>query len=131
MERKLRQNRFTLEDFLDQMAQLKNMGPLQDVLGMFPGVNANALKGATIVEKALPRTEAIILSMTKAERENPSILNSSRKRRIAKGSGMRVEDINRLLKQFDMMQQMIKQMSNPKMMKKAQKAGGRGMFPFM
>jgi len=132
MERKLRQNRFTLEDFLDQMGQLKNMGSLQDVMGMIPGVNASALKGATIDEKALPRIEAIILSMTKAERENPSILNSSRKRRIARGSGTRVEDINRLLKQFDMMQQMVKQMTNPKMMKKAKHSGGkRGLFPFM
>jgi len=132
MERKLRQNRFTLEDFLEQMGQIKNMGPLQDVLGMIPGINASALKGATIDEKALPRMEAIILSMTREERENPAILNSSRKRRIARGSGTRVEDINRLLKQFDMMQKMVKQMSNPQMMKKAKRAGGkRGLFPFM
>ncbi|MGI6576848.1 MAG: signal recognition particle protein [Eubacteriales bacterium] len=133
MERKLRQNRFTLEDFLEQMAQLKNMGPLQDVLGMLPGVNASALKGATIDERALPRVEAIILSMTKEERENPSILNSSRKRRVAKGSGVKVEDVNRLLKQFDMMQKMVKQMSGPQMGRKARRArkGGKGLFPFM
>jgi signal recognition particle subunit SRP54 len=130
MERKLRQNRFTLEDFLDQMAQLKNMGPLQDVLGMLPGVNASALKGATIDEKALPRIEAIILSMTKEERENPSVLNSSRKRRIARGSGTKVEDVNRLLKQFEMMQKMVKQMNSPQMSRKARRAG-KGLFPFM
>ena len=132
MERKLRQNRFTLEDYLDQIHQLKGMGSMQDVLGMLPGMNEAALKGATIDEKALPRTEAIILSMTPHERENPAILNSGRKRRIARGSGTRVEDINRLLKQFEMMQKMIKQMSNPQMLKKAQKSGGkRGMFPFL
>lgn len=133
MERKLRQNRFTLEDFLEQMEQLKNMGPLQDILGMLPGVNANALKGVAIDEKALPRVEAIILSMTKEERENPSIINSSRKRRIAKGSGVRVEDVNRLLKQFEMMQKMVKQMNAQQMGRRARKAGkgGKGLFPFM
>jgi signal recognition particle subunit SRP54 len=132
LERKLRQNRFTLEDFLEQMDQLKNMGPIQDVIGMLPGVNAGALKGAVIDEKALPRVEAIILSMTKDERENPSILNSSRKRRIAKGSGTRVEDVNRLLKQFDMMRKMVKQMSSPQMGRKARRAArGGGAFPFM
>ena len=126
LERKLRQNRFTLEDFLEQMDQLKNMGPIQDVIGMLPGVNAGALKGAVIDEKALPRVEAIILSMTKDERENPSILNSSRKRRIAKGSGTRVEDVNRLLKQFDMMRKMVKQMSSPQMGRKARRAARGG-----
>jgi signal recognition particle subunit SRP54 len=132
LERKLRQNRFTLEDFLEQMDQLKNMGPIQDVIGMLPGVNAGALKGAVIDEKALPRVEAIILSMTKDERENPSILNSSRKRRIAKGSGTRVEDVNRLLKQFDMMRKMVKQMSSPQMGRKARRAArGGGAFPFI
>jgi signal recognition particle subunit SRP54 len=131
MEKKLRQNRFTLEDFLEQMGQLKNMGPLQDVLGMVPGVNPGMLKGAAIDDRALARTEAIILSMTKDERENPAILNSSRKRRIARGSGTRVEDINRLLKQFDMMQKMIKQMSGPGMKKAKRPGGKRGLFPFM
>lgn len=132
MERKLRQNRYTLDDFLEQMDQLKNMGPIQDVIGMLPGVNASALKGATIDEKALPRVEAIVLSMTKAERETPSILNSSRKRRIARGSGTRVEDVNRLLKQFDMMQKMVKQMNSPQMGKRARRAAkGGGAFPFM
>lgn len=129
MEKKLRQNRFTLNDFYEQMAQLKNMGPLQDVLGMIPGINANALKNATIDEKVLPRTEAIILSMTPYERENPGILNSGRKRRIARGSGTKVEDINRLLKQFEMMQQMVKQMNVAG--KRGKKGMKRGKFPFM
>lgn len=132
LERKLRQNRYTLEDFLEQMDQLKNMGPIQDIIGMLPGVNAGALKGAVIDEKALPRVEAIILSMTREERENPSILNSSRKRRVAAGSGTRVEDVNRLLKQFDMMKKMVKQMSSPQMGRKARRAArGGGAFPFM
>lgn len=108
MEQKLRQNRFTLTDFLEQMAQLRSMGSLEDIAGMIPGVDARALKGATIDEKAMPRMEALILSMTPEERENPSIINSSRKRRIAAGAGQRVEDLNRLLKQFDMMQKMAR-----------------------
>ncbi len=108
MEQKLRQNRFTLTDFLEQMAQLRSMGSLEDIAGMIPGVDARALKGATIDEKAMPRMEALILSMTPEERENPSVINSSRKRRIAAGAGQRVEDLNRLLKQFDMMQKMAR-----------------------
>ncbi len=108
MEQKLRQNRFTLTDFLEQMAQLRSMGSLEDIAGMIPGVDARALKGATIDEKAMPRMEALILSMTPEERENPSMINSSRKRRIAAGAGQRVEDLNRLLKQFDMMQKMAR-----------------------
>ncbi len=108
MEQKLRQNRFTLTDFLEQMAQLRSMGSLEDIAGMIPGVDTRALKGATIDEKAMPRMEALILSMTPEERENPSIINSSRKRRIAAGAGQRVEDLNRLLKQFDMMQKMAR-----------------------
>lgn len=112
LEQKLRQNRFTLDDFLAQMAQLRSMGSLEDIAAMIPGMNASALKGATIDEKAMPRMEALILSMTPEEREDPSIINSSRKRRIAAGAGQRVEDLNRLLKQFDMMQKMAKQFGN-------------------
>lgn len=112
LEQKLKNNKFTLTDFLDQMGQLKNMGDLSDVLGMIPGIDSKALAGATIDEKAMARTEAIILSMTPQERDNPSILNHSRKRRIAAGSGTKVEEINRLLKQFEAMQQMTKQMTN-------------------
>ncbi len=109
---KLKKNRFTLQDYYDQLVQVKGMGSVEELLGMMPGINAKALEGATINEKALTRTEAIILSMTPQERENPSILNSSRKKRIAAGCGLQVVDVNRLLKEFGMMQQMTKQMSN-------------------
>ncbi len=115
LEQKLRKNKFTLADFYDQLVQIKGMGSLNDIMGMLPGMNAKALEGATVDEKALARTEAIILSMTPEERENPSILGSSRKKRIAAGSGTQVVDINRLLKQFEMMQQMTKQFSGKNM----------------
>ena len=121
---RLKSNRFTLSDYLDQMAQLKNMGDLESIMGMIPGMNSKALKGAKIDEKAMARQEAIILSMTQAERNNPSILNSSRKKRIAAGSGTSVVDVNRLLKQFEAVQQLTKQFSG-KNMKKLQKKMGR------
>ena len=111
---KLRANRFTLSDYLEQMGQLKNMGDLESLVGMIPGLDAKALKGAKIDEKGMARQEAIILSMTPAERENPAILNSSRKKRIAAGSGTQVVDVNRLIKQFEAMQQMMKQFSGKK-----------------
>jgi signal recognition particle subunit SRP54 len=135
---KLRANRFSLSDYLDQMKQLRGMGDLESLAGMIPGVDAKALKGAKMDEKALARQEAIILSMTQAERDNPGMLNSSRKKRIAMGSGTNVVDVNRLLKQFEAMQQMMKQFSG-KNMKKLQKKmgkmggmgglGGKGGFP--
>ena len=127
---KLLQNRFTLSDYLDQMNQLRGMGDLGDLAGMIPGMDAKALKGARMDEKALSRQEAIILSMTPAERANPAMLNSSRKKRIAAGSGTQVVDVNRLLKQYDAMQQMVKQLSG-KSMRKMQKKMGRmgGGFP--
>lgn len=128
LEQKLRKNKFTLADFYDQLVQLKSMGSVNDILGMLPGVNAKALQGATVDEKALSRTEAIILSMTPEERENPSILGSSRKKRIAAGSGTQVVDINRLLKQFEIMQQMTKQFSG-KAMKRGRFGKMKG-FPF-
>ena len=121
---RLKNNRFTLSDYLDQMAQLKNMGDLESIMGMIPGMDSKALKGAKIDEKAMARQEAIILSMTQAERNNPSILNSSRKKRIAAGSGTSVVDVNRLLKQFEAVQQLTKQFSG-KNMKKLQKKMGR------
>ena len=108
---KLKKNRFTLQDYYDQLVQVKNMGSMDELLGMMPGMNAKALEGVSINEKALAHTEAIILSMTPQERENPSILNSSRKKRIAAGCGLQVVSVNRLLKEFEMMQQMTKQMS--------------------
>ena len=108
---KLKKNRFTLQDYYDQLVQVKSMGSMEELLGMMPGMNAKALEGASINEKALAHTEAIILSMTPQERENPSILNSSRKKRIAAGCGLQVVSVNRLLKEYEMMQQMTKQMS--------------------
>ena len=129
---KLRANRFSLSDYLDQMKQLRGMGDLESLAGMIPGVDAKALKGAKMDEKALSRQEAIILSMTQAERDNPAVLNSSRKKRIASGSGTSVVDVNRLLKQFEAMQQMMKQFSGKnmkKLQKKMGKMGGGGGFP--
>lgn len=106
--KKLMGGKFTLDDFLDQLQQLKKMGPLQNVLGMLPGVGAQ-LKGAEISDDQVKRTEAIIRSMTPQERENPQIINGSRRTRIAKGSGTQVQDVNRLVKQFAEMQKMMKQ----------------------
>ena len=128
---KLRANKFSLSDYLDQMAQLKNMGDLQDLAGMIPGLDAKALKGAKMDDKMLTHQEAIILSMTQAERDNPSMLNSSRKKRIAAGSGTSVVDVNRLIKQFDAMQQMMKQFSGKNMKKLQKKMGKGGGFPGM
>ena len=128
---KLRANKFSLSDYLDQMAQLKNMGDLQDLAGMIPGLDAKALKGAKMDDKMLAHQEAIILSMTQAERDNPSMLNRSRKKRIAAGSGTSVVDVNRLIKQFDAMQQMMKQFSGKNMKKLQKKMGKGGGFPGM
>ena len=115
LEEKLRKNRFTLQDYYDQLQQLRGMGDLSQLAGMMPGNLGRQLQGATIDEKQMAHTEAIILSMTPLERENPQILNASRKRRIAAGCGLEVVDVNRLLKQFDMMQQLTKQMSKGRM----------------
>ncbi|MDR1735281.1 MAG: signal recognition particle protein [Oscillospiraceae bacterium] len=122
MEQRLRAGRFTLTDYLDQMAQVKGMGSVSDLAGMIPGVDKRALQNAKFDEKAIARSEALILSMTPRERDFPEILNSSRKRRVAAGSGMRVEDLNRMLKQYDMMKQLAKQMASGRMPK-----GFRGM----
>ncbi|WP_295765741.1 signal recognition particle protein [uncultured Oscillibacter sp.] len=115
LEEKLRKNRFTLQDYYDQLQQLKNMGDLSQLLGMMPGGMGRQLQGASIDERQMARTEAIILSMTPLERENPQVLNASRKKRIAAGCGLEVVDVNRLLKQFDLMQQLTKQMSKGRM----------------
>ena len=134
LQEKLRKNKFTLTDFYDQMKQLKNMGSLTEIAGMLPGVKASDLEGATMDEKLLQRMEAIILSMTPAEREDPKLLNSSRKKRIAAGSGSQVVDVNRLLKQFEMLQAMTKQFTGGKMPKNLRKMmgkKGRGGFPGM
>ena len=114
MLERLKQNRFTLNDFRDQLAQVKNMGSIQELAGMLPGVDAKALAGAQINEKDLAHIEAILQSMTPDERENPSLLNSSRKKRIAQGSGTSVVEINRMLKQYEVTKQLTKQMSGSK-----------------
>ena len=108
LAQKMKENSFDLNDLLDQLKQIQKMGPLKQVLGMLPGVGSQ-IKDADIDDSQLHKTEAIIYSMTPREREKPSIINPSRKRRIAAGCGMRVEDVNRLLKQFEQMQKMMKQ----------------------
>ncbi|MBE7049954.1 MAG: signal recognition particle protein [Ruminococcaceae bacterium] len=118
LEQKILKQQFNLDDYLAQMKQMKKMGPLQDLLKMVPGVNASALSNVNIDERKLGRIEAMITSMTKKERTNPSILNSSRKKRIADGSGNKIQDLNMFLKQFEQMQKMMKQFSNPKKMKR-------------
>jgi len=112
LEKKMRTQQFTLNDFLEQMQQLKKMGPLNQVLGMIPGLNANALKGAEIDEKKMSHVEAIIKSMTKQERVEPGIINGSRRKRIAAGSGTTVQEVNKLLKDFEEMKKMFKMMSD-------------------
>lgn len=108
LERKIRESSFTLEDYLQQFGQIKNMGSMEQLLGMIPGVNTSKLKDAKIDEKAMAHMEAIILSMTPYERTHPSVLNFSRKKRIAAGSGRSVEEINRLLKQFEQTKDLMK-----------------------
>ena len=132
LEKKMRKGRFTLADFYDQLVQIKGMGSMQDLMGMMPGMNSKALAGAKIDDKAMAHTEAIIQSMTPKERDNPGIINYSRKKRIAAGCGLTLQDVNRLLKQFEQMQKLMKQMSNPAMLKKMKKGGigGLGKFPF-
>ena len=130
MEERLKSNKFTLQDFYDQLVQLKSMGSMQDILAQMPG--GMNMKNIQLDEKAMGRTEAIILSMTPKERENPNIIGASRKKRIANGAGVKVEDVNRLLKSFDQMKAMIKQFSGPGMgrkMKRMGKFGGFGGFP--
>ncbi len=129
MEEAIRKKRLTFDDFLHQLQQIKKMGPLEQIIGMIPGLSASPLAKAGVDEKALVKVEAIIHSMTKEERRNPKILNGSRKRRIARGSGTTVQDVNRLLSQFNEMQ---------KLMRRFSKKGGRrsmarmlgGNFPF-
>ena len=114
LEEKLKKNSFTLSDYYDQLQQIKGMGDLSQLAGMMPGNLGSKLQGATIDEKAMAHTEAIILSMTPEERENSQILGANRKKRIAAGCGLEVVDVNRLLKQFEGMQQIIKQVAGRK-----------------
>lgn len=114
LEKKMRTASFTLDDFLDQMQQLQKMGPLSQIIGMVPGLDSKALKGANLDEKQFARTVAIVQSMTKQERNNPSVLNASRRTRIAQGSGTNVAAVNRLIKQFEDMRKMMKTLSGSK-----------------
>ena len=130
LEEKLRSNKFTLQDFYDQLVQMRSMGSMQDILAQMPGVGN--MKNIQVDEKAMAHTEAIILSMTPKERENPSIIGASRKKRIAAGAGLKVEDVNRLLKSFEQMRSLMKQFSGPgagKKMKRMRGFGGFGGFP--
>ena len=130
LEEKIRQQIFTLDDYLDQMAQLKNMGGLDQIAGMIPGMKPGALKDAKFDEKMLLHQEAIIKSMTKREREHPEVLNASRRLRIAKGSGTSVEEVNKLLKQYDQIKKMMKQFSNMGNTKQGRRQMGKMKFPF-
>ena len=128
LEKKLRESTFTLDDYLEQFSQIKNMGSLDQIMGMMPGMKPGALKDAKIDEKAVAHMEAIITSMTPAERAKPDILNASRRKRIAAGSGTSVEEVNKLIKQFDQTKKLMKQFANPKQMSKLGKK--RMKIPF-
>ena len=130
LEQKMRQQTFTLDDYLEQLGQLKNMGNLEQLMGMMPGMKPGAMKDVKIDEKAMAHTEAIIHSMTKAERERPDIINASRKKRIAAGSGTSVEEVNKLLKQFEQMLKMMKQFTNMGKTKQGKRMLGKMKMPF-
>lgn len=127
LEKKIKTQDFNLEDFLDQLQQMKNMGPLSQVLEMMPGVNSKQMKNLSVDEKELAHIEAIIQSMTAEERKNPAIIKGSRRKRIAMGSGTSVQAVNKLLKQFEQTRKMMKQLSG---MEKGLKKGGRFKLPF-
>ena len=131
LQKKMKENDFTLDDFLNQMQQVKKMGPLKDIIGMIPGLNQQ-IGNIDIDPKALSHIEAIIQSMTKKERTNPSILNGPRKKRIADGSGRSIAEVNRLIKQFEEFRKMMKQFNGGKGMKgmKGMKGLGGMKFPF-
>ncbi|TAL70426.1 MAG: signal recognition particle protein [Bacteroidetes bacterium] len=122
LEEKLRKNQFTFDDFLEQMRTIKKMGSIRDLLGMLPGMD-KALKGVNVDEKNFSKVEAIVLSMTKSERNNPKILNGSRRKRIADGSGNTIQEVNRLLKQFEEMNKMMKNFARGNKMKLLQGLG--------
>jgi signal recognition particle subunit SRP54 len=115
LERKLRRNEFTLEDFLGQLQQVRRMGPLQGLLGMLPGFAGQQLKGMKVEERELDRVEAIIRSMTPEERGRPELIKGSRRLRIARGSGTSVQQVNQLVKQFDQMRKLMRQIGRGKM----------------
>ena len=124
LEQKIRSQKMDLNDFLEQMDAMQNMGDLNDIIKMIPGMNSKKLSGLSVDEKQISRTKAIIHSMTPKERANPEIINYNRKKRIAAGCGLDIADVNRLLKSFDEMNRMMKQLSGGKMKK------GKGMNPF-
>ena len=130
LEEKIRKQTFTLDDYLAQMAQLRKMGNIEQLIGMIPGMNRGALKDVKVDEKDLARTEAIIHSMTARERTYPEIIGASRKKRIAAGSGTSVEDVNKLLKQFDQMLKMMRQFSDMGKGKQGKRMLGRMKMPF-
>jgi signal recognition particle subunit SRP54 len=115
LERKMRRNEFTLEDFLKQLKTVRRMGPLQSILGMMPGLSGHQLSSMKVDERELDRVEAIILSMTPEERRRPELIKGSRRLRIAKGSGTNVQAVNQLVKQFDQMRKIMRQMGRGKM----------------
>jgi signal recognition particle subunit SRP54 len=124
LERKIRKQQFTLDDFLDQMQQVRQLGPLGNLLKMIPGMGQQ-LAGVSIDDRELDRLAAIITSMTPEERANPSIINGSRRRRIARGSGTSIQAVNQLVKQFGQMRKLMKQMSQGKMPNLQQLTGRR------
>jgi len=128
LEKMMRTQQFTLDDYLEQMQQIKKMGPLSQVLNMLPGINTSALKNIEIDEKKMDQTEAIIKSMTKQERNDPSIINASRKKRIAAGSGTSIQQVNALLKGFEEMKKMMKSLND--MSKRGKKGFGKFKLPF-
>lgn len=121
LERKMREQTYTLDDFMEQVQQIRNMGPLEDLLAMIPGVNSKMLKGVDVDDRGFVRIEALISSMTKEEREKPEIIGKSRKERIAKGSGVDIKELNKLLKQFKELKKMMKKMTGMKMNKRGRK----------
>jgi signal recognition particle subunit SRP54 len=115
LERKLRKNQFTLDDFLEQLKRIRKMGPLTNLLGMIPGLAGHQLSQMNVDERELDRVQAIILSMTPYERRHPEVIKGSRRVRIAKGSGVTVQQVNQLVKQFDQMRKMMRGLSQGKM----------------
>ena len=130
MEKKIRESSFTLEDYLEQFKQVRKMGSMDQIMAMLPGVKPGALKDAKIDEKQIDRMEAIILSMTKKERIKPDILNGSRKKRIAEGSGTSVEEVNKLLSQYAQVNKLMKQMASGKLGMLGNLFGKKNKFQF-
>ncbi|MCK9443547.1 MAG: signal recognition particle protein [Tissierellaceae bacterium] len=127
LEKKIRTQQFTFDDFLDQLEQMKSLGPIDQFIGMIPGINSKALKGLDFDEKDINKIQAIIQSMTKKERNDPELIDSSRRKRIASGSGTTVQDVNKLLKQFKETKKMMKKFTD---MEKNMRKKGKFGFPF-